>query len=222
MKYKLVIWDFDGVIADSEKVWIKNRQQCLNKKFNLNWDFETTNKYLGGMSDKTKKHILEKMGYKTDDNFWNEQVEVDIQSMKLNGLEITPYVEEIIKKLSKQCIATGGTFNKTKVKLETINFWNQYFSENNIFTADMVKHGKPEPDLFLYASQKMNEKPENCIVIEDSIAGLTAALKANMDVIAFLGCEMYHNDSYLQKVKELGIKNICYTMQDVEKIILDF
>lgn len=219
---KLVIWDFDGVIADSEKVWLKNRQEALNKKFNLNWDFQTTNKYLGGMSDKTKKQVLDNMGYKTDDNFWEEQLETDIAVMRRNGLEVIPYVEEIIKKLPKQCVATGGIFKKTKVKLEVINFWNKYFNEINLFTVDMVKKGKPEPDLFLLAAEKMGEKPQDCIVIEDSIAGMTAAQKAGIDVVAFLGCEMYHNDVYLQRVKDLGIKNICYSMQEVEKILLDF
>ena len=222
MKYKLVIWDFDGVIADSEKIWIKNRQEGLNKKFNLNWDFETTNKYLGGKSDKTKRQVLDKMGYITDDKFWEEQINKDMEVMKRDGLDITPYIENIIKKLPKQCVATGGLKSKTIHKLTLIDFWNKYFNEKNLFTVDMVEHGKPEPDIFLFAAKQMGEKPENCVVIEDSIAGLTAALKANMDVIAFLGCEMYHNDSYLQKVKELGIKNICYTMQDIEKIILDF
>lgn len=219
MKYKLIIWDFDGVIADSEKVWLKNRQKAVNEKFNLNWDFQTTNKYLGGTSDKTKKHILEKMGYKTDDAFWEEQLKIDMAVMIRDGLDVTPYVENIIKKLPKQCVATGGIFTKTKVKLEVIDFWNKYFNEKNLFTADMVKHGKPEPDLFLLAAQKMGELPQNCIVIEDSIAGLTAAQKAGIEAIAFLGCEMYHNDDYIKRVKDLGIKNIFYTMQDVEKFL---
>lgn len=221
MKYKLVIWDFDGVIADSEKVWIKNRQISLNKKFHLNWDFQTTNKYIGGMSDKTKQQVLSRMGYDTDDAFWEEQIKLDMAAMRQNGLDVTPYVETLIKKIPNQCIATGGVMSKTKVKLEVIGFWNKYFNEQNLFTADMVKHGKPEPDLFLLAAEKMGRKPQDCIVIEDSIAGLTAAKKAGIDVIAFLGCEMYQNDTYLQRVKDLGIQHICYTMQEVEKIILD-
>ena len=219
MKYKLVIWDFDGVIADSEKIWIKNRQEALNKKFNLGWDFQTTNKYLGGKSDKTKRQVLDEMGYITDDKFWEEQINKDMEVMKRDGLDITPYIENIIKKLPKQCVATGGIFTKTKIKLEVIHFWNKYFNEKNLFTADMVEHGKPEPDLFLLSAEKMGELPQDCIVIEDSIAGMTAAQKAGMEVIAFLGCEMYHNDIYLQRVKNLGIQNICYTMQEVEKIL---
>ena len=144
-----------------------------------------------------------------------------MDAMYQNGLDVIPYVEELIKKLPKQCIATGGVMTKTKVKLEVIGFWNKYFNEKNLFTVDMVERGKPEPDLFLFAAQQMNEKPQNCIIIEDSIAGMTAAQKAGIDVIAFLGCEMYHNSAYLQRVKELGIQHICYTMQEVEKIVLD-
>lgn len=52
---KLIIWDFDGVIADSEKLWLETRQEMINQKFGLNWDFDTANKHMGGMSDKTKR-----------------------------------------------------------------------------------------------------------------------------------------------------------------------
>ena len=183
MNKNLIIWDFDGVIADSEKVWLLNRQKSLNEQFNLNWDFKTTNKYLGGMSDKTKKHVLEKIGIITDEAFWQKQMELDLLSMEQNGLEITPYIEDIINTDIKQCIATGGIFTKTVKKLEVIGFWKKYFDENNLFTVDMVKHGKPEPDLFLFAMKKMNEKPENCIIVEDSIAGIKAAQNAGVDIL---------------------------------------
>ena len=221
MNKNLIIWDFDGVIADSEKVWLLNRQKSLNEQFNLNWDFKTTNKYLGGMSDKTKKHVLEKIGIITDEAFWQKQMELDLLSMEQNGLEITPYIEDIINTDIKQCIATGGIFTKTVKKLEVIGFWKKYFDESNLFTVDMVKHGKPEPDLFLFAADKMGEKPENCIVIEDSIAGIKAAQNAGIDVIAFLGSEMYQNNDYLMEVKKCGVENIFFDMRDVKKFLFD-
>lgn len=219
MKKKLVIWDLDGVIADSEKVWLKNRQKSINEKFNLNWDFQTVNKYLGGMSDKTKKQVLDELGYKTDDKFWEEQVKIDMEVMRRDGLKVTPYIEEIIKKLPKQCIATGGVKNKTIVKLEVIGFWNKYFNDDNVFTADMVEKGKPEPDLFLLAAEKMGEKKENCIVIEDSIVGITAAQRAGIDAIAFLGSDIYKDSDYIDRVKKTGVKYICFDMKEVEKFL---
>jgi len=220
---KLVIWDFDGVMADSEKVWLKNRQEGLNKLFGLNWSFDDVNRYLGGMSEKTKRQVLDNMGLITDDKFWEEQVLIDMEVMKRDGLDVTPGIEDVIKKLPmKQCIATGGIKKKTIVKLEVIDFWQKYFNENNLFTADMVKNGKPEPDLFLLAAEKMGEKLEDCIVVEDSIAGLTATKKAGIDAIAFLGCNFYQNKDYISRVKNLGIKNICFNMREVEHILLDF
>lgn len=220
MKKKLVIWDFDGVIADSEKVWLKNRQKSINEKFNLNWDFQTVNKYLGGMSDKTKKEVLDSLGYITDDVFWDEQIEIDKKVMYRDGLDITPGVENIIKNLKiKQCIATGGVKEKTIIKLDVIGFWHKYFDENNVFTADMVQNGKPEPDLFLLAAEKMGEKKEDCIVVEDSIVGMLAAQKAGIDLIAFLGSEMYDDKEYIERVKKIGIKNICFNMNEVKKFL---
>lgn len=220
MKKNLVIFDFDGVVADSEKIWIKNRQHAVNKQFGLNWTFEDANTYFGGAGDPVKRQILDKMGYITDDAFWEEQIKIDMNVIRRNGLEIFDGVENLIKKLPKKCIATSGVKVKTIVKLEVIGFWNKYFNDKNLFTADMVKCGKPEPDIFLYAAEKMGEKPENCIIIEDSIAGLTAAKRAGIDVIAFLGAKMYQNDVYISRVSELGVKNICFDMKEVEKILL--
>ena len=66
---KLIIWDFDGVISDTEKLWIETRRDLLNKYYNLNWTFDDTNKYLGGMSDATKKEVLKSLNISADDNF---------------------------------------------------------------------------------------------------------------------------------------------------------
>ena len=59
-KYKLIIWDFDGVIADSEKVWLKNRQIFFKERLGLDFSFEQINQYFGGTSDSTKKIILDR------------------------------------------------------------------------------------------------------------------------------------------------------------------
>lgn len=219
MRKKLVIWDFDGVIADSEKIWLRNRQKMLNDRYNINWDFDTINKNLGGMSDKSKREVLNNMGIITDDDFWRICMENDIKCIRNKEMLVTPYVEEVIKSLNKYCVATGGVFIKTVEKLKSIDFWNKYFSEKNLFTVDMVEKGKPEPDLFLYAAKQMGEKPEDCLVIEDSIVGMMAAIKAGMDVVAFLGSNMYKNDEYLKRVKELGIENIFYDMKDVSNFL---
>ena len=209
---KLLIWDFDGVIADTEKLWLKNRMMTINQKFGLNWDYKITYKYLGGMSDKTKRKVLNNMGLITDDVFWEENYKLDQLDLK-KGFDLTDGIENIFKyTVLKQCIATGGLKEKTKQKIDVVGI-RKYFPENHVFTADMVEKGKPEPDLFLFAAKKMNEKPEDCIVIEDSIAGMEAAKKANMDVIAFIGYE--NRKEIINEIKNLDISNIFTNMGDI-------
>ena len=59
-----------------------------------------------------------------------------------------------------------------------------FFEPRHLFSAEMVAHGKPAPDLFLLASERMDTAPEHCIVIEDLQAGVTAAIAAGMRVLA--------------------------------------
>ena len=221
MNKKLVIWDFDGVIADSEKIYIENRQQLINKTFGLNWSIQKTFDHIGGLSDILNRKILDELGYITNDSFWKDLLIIDKERMLKGDMKVTPNIEKLMQKLPKQCIATNSLFENAFFKLKLIKFWNKYFNKTNVFTGDMVKHYKPEPDLFLLAAEKMGEKPQDCIVIEDSIAGLTAAQKAGMETIAFLGCEIYRdNKHYLEKIKKMNIKNICYNIQDIEHILV--
>ena len=216
---KLIIWDFDGVMADTEKLWIENRRLMVNKVFGLNWDFETTNHYLGGMSDKTKRMNLDKIGLKTDDKFWVDSLAMDMKIMA-EGFPPVEGVEEILQsKDFLHCVATGGILSKSIEKLKTIGFWNKYISQKNLFTADMVEHGKPEPELFLLAAQNMGVSPQDCVVIEDSLAGMTAGLRAGMCVVAFVGCEMNKSPQYIEKIKNLGVKHIFETMQQFKDFL---
>ncbi len=218
---KLIIWDFDGVIADTEKLWLETRLELLNRDFGLRWNFDTINKYCGGMSDKTKREILNKIGIITSDDFWAEALEKDIE--KLNkGIKPVYGIVKILKNKSLlQCVATGGVLGKTLLKINSAKI-EKYIHTERLFTADMVTKGKPEPDLFLLAAQKMGVPPKNCVVVEDSIAGMTAGLRAGMNVVAFLGCEMNNNDEYINRVKNLGIKNIFFKMKDVERFLINF
>ena len=213
---KLIIWDFDGVIADTEKLWIISRMEILNKEYNANWSFETTNKNLGGMSDKDKQRVLNSLGINVSNDFWDKALNLDMQKMK-EGFALTEGIEDIFKlKEFDQCIATGGTFAKTELKIKNVGI-QKYFPPEKVFTADLVEYGKPEPDLFLLAADTLGFKTQNCIVVEDSIAGLTAAKKAKMNLIAFV---KYDSKAYIEEIKKLNIENIFDNMNDVKNFIL--
>ena len=81
-KPKLIIWDFDGVISDTEHLWLTNWQTLLKKRLGIDWDFETVNYHLGGMSPKTKIENLAKLGIVIDNNFIDELKILDWQAME--------------------------------------------------------------------------------------------------------------------------------------------
>lgn len=218
IRTKLIIWDFDGVIADTECLWMENRRQLLNKHFNLNWDLATTNFYIGGMSWRTRIATLQKMGIPADEKFEDEASVLDFAKLE-EGFSLTPGIEKIFTHNEiKQCIATGGTPEKTKRKLQAVGL-EKRFPKETVFVAEMVKNGKPAPDLFLLSADKMGEKPADCVVVEDSLAGITAAQKAGMDVIAYIGSKMNNNPDYIAKVRKLGVRNIFDNMSDVYRYI---
>lgn len=215
---KLVIWDFDGVISDTEHLWIKNWKTLLKNRLGIDWDFKTASDFLCGISPKTKILKFQKIGISIDDEFLAELKKLDWDSM--SEIEAVKGVEEVFKLPNfARCIATGGNLDKTNKKLEVLDF-NKYFSDKQIFTAQMVEQGKPEPDLFLFAARQMGYLPQDAIVIEDSLAGLTAAIKAGMLPIAFLGCPLNNNPEYVKKAQELGVKHILFEMKEVKEFLL--
>ena len=218
MNKKLIIWDFDGVIADTEVMWLQTRMELLNQEFNVGWNLEKTNHFLGGMSDKTKTEVLHKLGISTTKEFWQKAMDIDMQKTT-KGLTLTKNITEIFK-MNKfvQCIATGGVKEKTALKIKMVGI-EKFFPAKDIFTADMVAHGKPEPDLFLLAAKNMGYDPKDCIVIEDSLAGLTAAVKAGMYAIAFTEYLKFSKEYFWEQLKKLHIEHAFDNMQDLKKFL---
>ena len=219
MQKKLLIWDFDGVIANTEDFWLKNRQYLLKSKLGIDWDLEKINRTLRGMSDKTKAQKLLEHHIEVDDSFWDEVNSLDVELMLNQKFERAAGIEKIFELPIKQCIATGGIFEKTMLKIKNAQIEN-YFPLKHIFTADMVQNGKPAPDLFLLACEKMGEKPQNAVVVEDSLVGLKAALAAGATPIAFLGFYHKNQEEYLSELKKLDIPYFCKNMTEVYQIIL--
>jgi beta-phosphoglucomutase-like phosphatase (HAD superfamily) len=88
-----------------------------------------------------------------------------------------------------------------------------------IFSAEQVKHGKPAPDLFLFAAQQMKVPPDECIVIEDSPAGVQAARAANMRVYGFAGgshCSAGHEAKLLND----GAEKVFHRISDLSGYLL--
>ncbi len=101
-------------------------------------------------------------------------------------LRSTAHIEHALTWLrGPKCVASSSPLDRVRVSLESTGLLR--FFEPYLFTGSDVPRGKPAPDLFLHAAAKMRAHPSNCIVVEDSPAGVAAATAAGMIPIGFIG-----------------------------------
>lgn len=219
---KLIIWDFDGVIADSEKLWVNNWVDMLKTQKGIHLSPEETKQYIVGVSEKTKIFRLQKAypDLEISPDFI-EQIHNNEINLIDNVMEATPGIEQIFQnKMFQHCIATGATRNMNIRKLKRLGF-DKYFNDNNCFTADMVEKGKPHPDIFLLAAHKMGIAPKDCIVIEDAVSGFQAAKAAGMSVIAFTGAENNNTEEYKDICRRQNVNAVCSTMAALHQFLIN-
>ncbi len=213
-KKPLIIWDFDGVIADSEKLWVKVWCDILKEEKGIILTSEEKLTLLVGVGDKNVRNNLKKHFPKlTFDKKLLEKISERQIYMGTHFMEPIPNVQDVLKDNHfSHCIATGATRQQQTWKLAKFKWLLDYIKPENHFTIDMVKNGKPAPDLFLLAAKTMGYTPNDCVVIEDSIAGIQAAKAAGIQCIAFVGAEGNNTPTYRQKCLEIGALTTCDTM----------
>jgi len=213
---KLIIWDFDGVVADTEKLWLDVELDVLNRYCGLNWDFETINHYIAGQAFSHQLEVLAGLGIYLPREAMAEIGERCYEIIE-KGFDRFDGIDEVLNLPGYvHAMGTGGDINETVLKIRAVGL-EKVFTPENVITIDFVKQGKPAPDTFLLAAEIMGFMPKDCFVIEDSIAGLKAAINANMTPICFAGSVMYkNNQEHLKNVRELGVKNIFFSMREVK------
>jgi HAD superfamily hydrolase (TIGR01509 family) len=139
-----------------------------------------------GVSDREARQVIEtELGRKLPDDFEAQMKQAALQRYA-DDLQSIPYVGEAVAAISlPKCVASSGTPEKIRHGLTCAGIYD--LLAPNIFSATQVKRGKPAPDLFLYAAEQMQAAPQRCVVIEDSIPGVTGALAAGMTVLGFHG-----------------------------------
>jgi HAD superfamily hydrolase (TIGR01509 family) len=194
----LVIFDCDGVLVDSELIFARVLAECLTSA-----DFSTTLDEAIILGFGTNRAALSaavatRFGRALPDAFFDMFA---ARSAAAFELELSPMagVEDLLAALSvPRCVASNGHLVRVRQRLAMTGLLP--FFDPHVFSAIQVAHGKPAPDLFLFAAERLGAAPEDCIVVEDSIPGVEAAVAAGMPIVGFCGgghCPDGHADRLL-------------------------
>ncbi|MFF7182935.1 HAD-IA family hydrolase [Streptomyces sp. NPDC008121] len=187
MRYDLVIFDNDGVLVDSEPISNTLLAGYLTELGHPTSYEESLRDYMGAAMHRVHDLIEERTGQRLPEDF-DEIFHGRVFAAFQRELEPVPGATDVLKHLVDAgipyCVASSGSHQRIRVGHRKTGL-DQWFRDENTFSAEDVGRGKPAPDLFLHAATRMGTAPERCVVIEDSRLGVQAALAAGMDVYGF-------------------------------------
>jgi len=184
----LVIFDCDGVLVDSEPISLGTLREVLAEDGLLLSEDDTRRRFLGRSIAKMVKVIEQEYGLSIGDDL-EERMRARLYARFRAELKPTQGIVSAWDALKAAgfswCVASSSKPERIRLSLEVTGLLPRFCPP--LYSATMVKNGKPAPDLFLYAAENMGRNPEDCIVIEDSPAGIEAAKAAGMKAFAYLG-----------------------------------
>lgn len=181
----LVIFDCDGVLVDSEPLSMAVLRDVLAEAGVAIGEDEAYERFLGRSMSTIAEIIRRDFDLAiTQDHL--ERIRLDLFERFRAGLKPVPGIAEALKRLTAaHCVASSSQPERIRLSLRVTGLLE--LLEPRIYSATMVKRGKPFPDLFLHAAAEMRADPRRTVVVEDSPAGITAAKAAGMRVFAFTG-----------------------------------
>lgn len=176
---KGILFDMDGLILDTEKLYCRFWQEAARilgypMTMEQALGMRSLNRHAG--EAKLKSYFGEGISYT---EVREKRIELMDAFVEKEGVTTKPGIWELLaflqKKQIRTAIATSSPIGRTKKYLSSVHLENEF---DAIVSGYMVEHGKPEPDIYVYAARQLGLEPENCIVLEDSPAGILAAYRA--------------------------------------------
>ncbi|MCP9945122.1 HAD family hydrolase [Streptomyces somaliensis] len=187
MRYDLVIFDNDGVLVDSEPISNAILAGYLTELGHPTTYEDSLRDYMGGALHRVHDTVLERTGRRLPEDF-DDTFHARVLAAFERGLTAVPGVADVLGGLvaagMPYCVASSSGHQRIRAGHRRTGL-DPWFRPGTVFSAEDVGRGKPAPDLFLHAAERMGVAPERCAVVEDGPLGVRAARAAGMTVYAF-------------------------------------
>jgi HAD superfamily hydrolase (TIGR01509 family) len=214
----VVIFDCNGVLVDSEPL----ANAILSEEF-TRAGFPLTpdviaHYFTGRRPADIFAEVESVSGRKLPSNFADAVAGVILRRFR-GELRATHHAEYALSWLrGPKCVASSSSHERIRISLECTGLLR--FFNGNLFSASDVRKGKPAPDLYLHAAEKLNVPPNACIVVEDSPVGVSAGVGAGMTAVGFVGGS--HAGSQLEsRLRAAGARAIIADLRALKSTIID-
>jgi HAD superfamily hydrolase (TIGR01509 family) len=215
----LVIFDCDGVLVDSEVIASRLLAEALTREGYPVTAAECRRRFTGVSIRSVVEAVGGESGRPLPSGF-EERLRARDLEVFTRQLKPVPGVAEAVSRLPHaKCVASSGAPEKIRHSLAVTGLLPLFAP--HLFSAHMVGRGKPAPDLFLLAAERMAAPPGRCLVIEDSAAGIEAALAAGMGVVGFAGGG-HCAPGYAEILRRAGAGVVLSRMADLPALLADY
>ncbi len=213
----LVIFDCDGVLVDSEPLSVQVLVDALNRRGVEIDEDEAYARFLGRSLSTLAQILHDDFDHSIDAAFL-EDLRHELYDRFRLSLKPMPGIAEVLDALDcTSCVASSSQLERIRLSLSLTGLLERF--EPYIFSASMVENGKPAPDLFLHAARAMKTDPADCIVIEDSPAGIEAAQREGMAVFVFTGGSHAGAPGYRERIAALAPDVVFDAMPDLIHLV---
>lgn len=214
----LIIFDCDGVLIDSEIVAARLEAEAITE-LGLPMTAETICARFAGTTTKEVWQTLEReLGRPLPPGFFESHL-AHVREVFARELEPIPGARAAVEALGlPSCVASSTRLPALIDNMATCGLVDLF--DGRIYSASQVKRAKPAPDVFLFAASQMGADPADCLVIEDSVAGVTAARRAGMTVVGFVGGS-HVTPGHADRLRAAGASTIFAHMRDLATVVAD-
>jgi HAD superfamily hydrolase (TIGR01509 family) len=216
VKFKHIIFDCDGVLIDSEEISMRTDQALLAAcDVNIS-EAEMHRRFVGKTFQAMIDEIEAESGITLPTDLEARKDAIMVEAYKRDLKAISGVAEALSAIDLPKSIGTNGPRSRAQLALDVTGL-TQHFGAR-LTTFEDVERGKPFPDVYLLAARRAGFAPTECIVVEDSLTGVTAAVAAGCFTLGFTGAHLHRTEHALQLV-ERGAAKVFDNMADLPSII---